>query len=44
MQTALSALGVSSSWNQVVYGGLLVVGVLVGARLQRAPVAKVAVA
>jgi ribose transport system permease protein len=38
MQTALSALGVSSSWNQVVYGGLLVVGVLVGARLQAAPV------
>lgn len=44
MQTGLSALGVSSSWNQVVYGGLLVVGVLIGARLQRAPVTKVAVA
>jgi ribose transport system permease protein len=44
MQTALSALGVSSSWNQVVYGGLLVVGVLVGARLQRVAVPKVAVA
>jgi ribose transport system permease protein len=44
MQTALSALGVSASWNQVVYGGLLVVGVLVGARLQAAPVRKVATA
>ncbi len=44
MQTALSALGVSSSWNQVVYGGLLVVGVIVGARLQRVAVPKVAVA
>ncbi|UGS36163.1 ABC transporter permease [Capillimicrobium parvum] len=40
LQTALSALGVAASWNQVVYGGLLVVGVLVGARLQAAPVAK----
>jgi ribose transport system permease protein len=44
MQTALSALGVSASWNQVVYGGLLVVGVLVGARLQAAPVRRVATA
>jgi len=36
LQTALSALGVSASWNQFVYGGLLVVGVVVGARLQAA--------
>jgi ribose transport system permease protein len=34
LQTLLSALNVSATWNQVVYGGLLVVGVVVGAQLQ----------
>jgi ribose transport system permease protein len=34
LQTFLSAIDVSASWNQVVYGGLLVLGVVVGARLQ----------
>jgi ribose transport system permease protein len=34
LQTLLSALDVSATWNQVVYGGLLVVGVVVGALLQ----------
>jgi len=36
LQTLLSALDVAATWNQVVYGGLLVVGVIVGARLQAA--------
>lgn len=35
MQTLLSALNVSGSWNQVAYSILLIVGVVVGARLQR---------
>jgi ribose transport system permease protein len=34
LQTLLSALNVSATWNQVVYGGLLIVGVVVGAQLQ----------
>jgi ribose transport system permease protein len=33
LQTLLGAVGVSATWLQVVYGGLLVVGVVVGARL-----------
>jgi ribose transport system permease protein len=33
LQTLLGSLHVSSTWLQVVYGGLLVVGVVVGARL-----------
>ena len=33
MQTLLSALGVSSSWLQFVYGVMLVAGVVVGAKL-----------
>jgi ribose transport system permease protein len=33
LQTLLGALNVSSTWLQVVYGGLLVVGVVVGARM-----------
>jgi ribose transport system permease protein len=36
LQRLLGALDVSGSWNQVVYGGLLIVGVIVGALLQRA--------
>jgi ribose transport system permease protein len=34
LQTLLSAVDVAATWNQVVYGGLLVLGVVVGARLQ----------
>lgn len=34
LQTLLSALSVSATYNQAVYGALLVVGVVVGARLQ----------
>ena len=33
LQTLLSAVNVSSTWNQAVYGGLLVIGVVVGAKL-----------
>lgn len=36
LQTLLGALDVSASWNQVVYGTLLIIGVIVGALLQRA--------
>ena len=32
LQTLLGAVGVSATWLDVVYGGLLVVGVVVGAR------------
>ncbi|HVJ28188.1 MAG TPA: ABC transporter permease [Vicinamibacterales bacterium] len=34
LQSLLSAVGVASTWNQFVYGGMLIVGVIVGARLQ----------
>ncbi|HEY7629432.1 MAG TPA: ABC transporter permease [Thermoleophilaceae bacterium] len=33
MQTLLSAANVPATWNSVVYGGMLIAGVLVGARL-----------
>jgi hypothetical protein len=33
MQTFLSAVNVPPTWNSVVYGGMLVAGVVVGARL-----------
>lgn len=36
LQTLLGALDVSATWNQVVYATLLIVGVIVGALLQRA--------
>lgn len=36
LQTLLSALNVSADWDQAVYGALLVVGVLLGARVQMA--------
>jgi ribose transport system permease protein len=44
LQTLLGALNVSSSWNQVVYGGLLILGVVVGARLQAARTPKAVMA
>lgn len=34
LQTLLSALDVSATYNQAVYGALLIIGVVVGARLQ----------
>jgi ribose transport system permease protein len=33
MQTLLSAIGVSTSWLEFVYGVMLVAGVVVGAKL-----------
>jgi hypothetical protein len=33
MQTFLSAVNVPPTWNAVVYGGMLVAGVVVGAQL-----------
>ncbi len=44
MQTLLSALNVPQTWLQVVYGGLLIIGVVVGARISSSRPSKVATA